>query len=54
MAQWVKYPALLQLWLKIGPWPRNFHMPQVQEKKISLNGPNKKQPVSPYQPPATV
>lgn len=38
-AQWVKDPALTQLWhrlqmrLRFGPWPCNFHMPQVQVKK---------------------
>ena len=38
MAQWVKDPALsLQqlrqlLWHRFDPWPRNFHMPQVQPK----------------------
>ena len=35
-AQWVKDPALPQLWhrwqlqLRFNPWPRNFHMLQVQ------------------------
>ena len=37
--QWVKDPALLQLWLQLGfdPWPGNFHIPWVwlKEKKIS-------------------
>ena len=34
--QWVKDQELLQLWqrsqlwLRFDPWPRNFHMPQVQ------------------------
>ena len=34
LAQWVKDPALLQLWptlqprLIFDPWPWNFHMPQ--------------------------
>ena len=38
-AQQAKDPALslLWLWLQLGhrfdPWPRNFHMPQVQQKK---------------------
>ena len=27
--QWVKDPALLQLWLRFDPWPRNFHILQV-------------------------
>ena len=42
-AQWVKDPTLLQLWyrsqlpLGFDPWPRNFHMLQVQlQKKKSL------------------
>ena len=30
MAQWVKDTALLQLWLRFSPWPRNFYMQQVQ------------------------
>ena len=39
MAQQVKEPALLLLWLgsllwhEFDPWPRNFCMPQVQPKK---------------------
>ena len=38
-AQWVKDPALLQLWcrsqvwLAFDPWPGNFHMPRVRPKK---------------------
>ena len=38
-AQWVKDPALLQLWhrsqlwLEINPWPGNFHMLWEQPKK---------------------
>ena len=37
--QWVKGPALLQLWhgsqvqLAFDPWPRNFHVPWVLQKK---------------------
>ena len=27
--QWVKDPALRQLWLGFDPWPRNFHVPQM-------------------------
>ena len=36
---WVKDPALLQLWhrsqlwFRFDPWPRNFHMPQLWQKK---------------------
>ena len=35
--------ALSLLWLRFGPWPRNFHMPQVgsslsKKKKKSLEG----------------
>ena len=39
MAQWVKDPALLMLWLWLqqwhgfDPWPGNFRMLQVQPKK---------------------
>ena len=33
LVQWVKDPALPQLWLGFYPWPRNFFMPQVQSKK---------------------
>ena len=39
MVQWVKDPSLPQLWcrlllwLRINPWPRNFHVLQVQLKK---------------------
>ena len=39
LAQEVKDPALpglwcrLQLWIRFGSWPRNFHMLQVQLKK---------------------
>ena len=45
--EWVKDPALLQLWhrlqlqLRFDPWPKNFHMLQVQlekEKKILHGG----------------
>ena len=38
-AQWVKNLALLLqqlgllLWCSFDPWPRNFHMLQVQQKK---------------------
>lgn len=38
-AQWVKDPALLQLWsrsqlqLRFDTWPENFHMPPVGPKK---------------------
>ena len=32
VAQWVKDPALLQLWHNLI-WPGNFHMPWVQPKK---------------------
>ena len=42
MAQWVKDPALsLQwlrwslLWLRFGPWPRNFHMLWVWPKQTN-------------------
>ena len=31
--QWIKDPALPQLWLKFNPWPGNFHMPWVRLKK---------------------
>ena len=39
MVQWVKEPALMQLWhrlqlqLRFDPWPRNFHMLWVWPKK---------------------
>ena len=39
MAQWVKYLVLSLQWLRsqlglrFNPWPRNFHMPQVQPIK---------------------
>ena len=39
MAQWVKDPALMQLWLRLhlrlgfDPWPRNFHVLCVWPKK---------------------
>ena len=39
MPQWVKDPALPQLWhglqmhLRFSPWPGNFHMLWVQQKK---------------------
>ena len=42
-AQWVKDPVLPQLWqrsqmqLRFDPWPRNFHIPQVQPKKKKKN-----------------
>ena len=29
----VKDSALSLPWLRFNPWPRNFHMPQVQPKK---------------------
>ena len=38
LAQWVKDLALpllqlgLQLWFRFSPWPRNFHMLQMQPK----------------------
>ena len=36
--QWVKDPVLPQLWhrlqLTFDPWPRNFHMLQVQPKNV--------------------
>ena len=38
--QWVKDPALLQLWHRLQmwlgfcPWPRNFHLPWVQPKNV--------------------
>lgn len=38
LVQWVKDLVLLQLWhilqlqLRFDPWPRHFHMPQVQPK----------------------
>ena len=31
--QWVKNLHRLQLWLRLHPWPRNFHMPRVWPKK---------------------
>ena len=39
VAQWVKDSMSqlwdrLQLWIRFNPWPGNFHMPQVQPKKI--------------------
>ena len=44
-AQWIKDPALLQLWhksqLQLGfdPWPGNFHMPRIRlgKKKGKAN-----------------
>lgn len=39
VVQWVQGPVLTQLccrsqlWLRLAPWPGNFHMPQVQTKK---------------------
>ena len=42
MAQWVKDPMLsLQqfgslLWCRLDPWPGNFHMPGVGQKKMYL------------------
>ena len=33
MVQWVKDPLLAQLWHRFNPWPRNFHMFQMQPKK---------------------
>lgn len=41
-AQWVKDPTWLQLWrmwqvwLRFGPWPRNFHMTRVWLKKEKI------------------
>ena len=29
MAQGVKDPVLSLLWHRFGPWPRNFHLPQL-------------------------
>ena len=38
VAQWVKDSALLLLWYRFDPWPRNFHMMQVwQNKQINKN-----------------
>ena len=40
VAQWVKDPVLSLLWLglilwcRFNAWPRNFHMPWVQPKKL--------------------
>ena len=34
----LKDPALLHLWLGFSPWPRNFHMPQVQPFKKERKG----------------
>ena len=40
MTQWVKDPALpqlwhrLQLWLRFDPWPENSHMLLVWPKKL--------------------
>lgn len=45
-AQWVKDPALLQLWhrsqlqLELDPWPGNFPMPWGQPKKKKRHGLN--------------
>ena len=33
VAQQVKDPALLLLWLRHNPWSRNFCMPQIQKRK---------------------
>ena len=33
MAQQVKDPAWSLQWCRFHPWPRNFHMPLVQQKK---------------------
>ena len=41
--QWVKDPALLQLWhrsqlqLRFDPWPSNFHIALLQPKKKKIN-----------------
>ena len=32
LAQWVKDPVLLQLWLEFSPWTGNFNMLQVHPK----------------------
>ena len=37
MAQWVKGLALLVLWLKFDPWPRNFCTLQAQPKNNDDN-----------------
>jgi len=33
VAQWVKGLALLLLWHRLNPWPRNFHIPWMQPQK---------------------
>ena len=33
LPQWVEDLVLPQLWLGFNPWPRNFHMLQMQPKK---------------------
>ena len=44
MAQWIKDPALSLQWLGLllslgfDPWPRNFHMPQLESKKEGEEG----------------
>ena len=41
LAQWLKDPALLQLWLRFSLWPRNFCMQRMwpkKEKKQSDSG----------------
>ena len=41
--QWVKDPALLQLWLRFDPWPRNFHVPGVGGVRLKNTKQNKQQ-----------
>ena len=42
--QWVKDPALSQLWLRsllgFNPWPRNIHMPQARPKQTNKTNPS--------------
>ena len=48
MLQWVKNPALPQLWQRLqlqfefDSWPRNFHVPGAQQKKGKEKKPKEK------------
>ena len=36
VAQGIKDPSLSLLWLRFGPWPRNFHMMWMQPMHIYI------------------
>ena len=44
MAKGAKDPALSLLWGRLNPWPRNFHMPQVQPKQNKTKTNKQKKP----------